>query len=333
MLFSRNWLSLFYNWIVSHRKIRLFLLGIFISSFLFGCPVNYSPFISGKVTDTTTGVPIPDVVIVYNFSQGKGLANTSVAALTSFDGQYRIPLKAFLSLVGFYGAYRVYIRHPLYEFKSFDDAKYTFMRLPSISRNINIRLARLKDKYKKSATVGFSGNEIYTYSTLEQELEYNPGFYNEDAAKFGLHSKLNSEAVNSEIEELLKQHKMLIQADDYDALIDVLKNSKSSSARQKAAEVIANQSIKAGLKPLTDCIVGDKNSDVRSKCRRSYWDLTGDVPQIFHPEDLLEFNDKLNRTIVTDYYKKQKDKNPDKIYFFRLKQAVEEYTKTVNVTR
>ena len=102
MFFSRNWIALFYNWIVIHRKTRLFLLGIFISSFLFGCPVNYSPFISGKVTDATSGVPVPDVIIVYNFSQGKGLINVSAAALTSIDGKYNISLKAFLSLVGFY---------------------------------------------------------------------------------------------------------------------------------------------------------------------------------------------------------------------------------------
>lgn len=332
MLFSRNWLSFFYNWIVIHRKTRLFLLGIFISSFLFGCPVNYSPFISGKVTDATTGRPIPDVVIVYNFSQGKGLANDSGAALTSLDGQYRIALKPFISLVGFYGIYRIYIRHPLYEFKSFDDTKYTFMRFPSIYRNIDIKLIRLKDKYKKSATVEFSGNEVYTYSTLEQEMNYSPRFYNEAAAEFGLHSKLNIEAVNTEIEELLKHHKMLIQADNYDALIDVLKNSKNSSARQKAAEVIAKQEIKAGLKPLTECILADADSHVRSTCRRSYWELTGEVPQIFNPEDLREFNEKLTKKIVIDYYKKEKDNDPDKIYFFKTKQAAEEYTKTVNVT-
>lgn len=291
------------------------ILGILVSSILFGFPLHNNPAIHGKVIDAVSGKPIPDALVEYNFSQGKGLANKTRAALTAEDGTYRIPFVIFPSY-GFYGKNSVSIYHPLYATKGFEEGEFTIIRSPKVSRTINIELVRLKDKYKESAVVGIS--------SLERELEYNPRWYNTDIKKFGLTPKLDRGMVEKEIEELSEKHKILIRPDNTPSLIDVLQNSKYPTARAKAAEALAKQKKQEALFYLQDCIGKDTDSNARWQCRKSYWDITGKVPPVFHVNDVANLFERFNDSETVEYYNKLDHANPDRAFFLEMKRVFEE---------
>lgn len=139
-MFSRNWPRLLGGLL---WKIRLPLLGILLSSLLFGCPINYNPLISGRVIDNTTGEPVKDVQVRYDLSQLDSTKFTRTTFSAS-DGSFYFPM-TFCTPVIMSGYTYFAVYHPLYESIRNVDMHHGLFKPLIFHRKLEIRMRRLKD--------------------------------------------------------------------------------------------------------------------------------------------------------------------------------------------
>lgn len=302
-MFSRNWLGVFGSCI---WKIRLLLLAGLISSVLFGCPINYIPAVTGRVLDAATNKPVKDARVQYDLSQLKSTA-IAQSTFTAADGSFYLPMKLFASLIPsgytYFAAY-----HPLYEFIRKEDMKYDFFKPISFHRKHEIRLRRFRD--------------LPAGDLLSMELTTRLNAYSGWSVP---NSKTDPEAIKNELLEIAAKNKIPLNSSDIPTLVDVLRNSNSPTSREKAADLLAASKNVEVVPHLKSCSVEDRDSNVRRTCRYCIWQMTGEVPSEFTPEDARELEASLNTPDSLEYYSKLKDTDPDKKRNLAYKAALEKY--------
>jgi HEAT repeat protein len=108
-------------------------------------------------------------------------------------------------------------------------------------------------------------------------------------------------------------------------LLSVLNKSKSFASRSKAAQLLGRCNIKEALPQLKKCIIEDNDSAVRGECRGAYYDMTGEVPSVFHPNDARDLEERSKTQNTIEFYGKRSDNDPDKKYYQARLKALEEY--------
>ena len=111
-------------------------------------------------------------------------------------------------------------------------------------------------------------------------------------------------------------------------LFKYLKESDYGSTRANAAIALGQNKIKESLPYLEECIVKDKESNVRGECRSAYWKIAGRIPAKFHPDDFSDLNSYYKSPRIQNVINKLKDNDPDKQYSLSLIDALEEYRRT-----
>lgn len=310
------------EWFIRHGRIRLCLLGIFISSVMFGCPFNYNPLITGRILDKTTGEPIKGARIEYSFSQWVGVCSSIGFSLP--DGSYFILPKLFTSILP-YGDAGGFVAHPLYESVSFSDLHYMILRPPYLVRKFDLRLLRLRDKYQNGPKVkGELGDNVYNTS-LADELKNGWPSRNYAVWFSGPNPRLNQIEVDKEINELAAKNSLPYTLDTQ-TLITALKDTRSPSTRSTAAEAFGKNKAKESLPYLEECVREDENDQVRSNCRVNYYKITGKIPVAFSAKETRIFEKYFKDRYIIDLYSKLADSDPLKKEHLALKASFEEFT-------
>ena len=310
------------EWFIRHGRIKLFILGVFISSAMFGCPFNYNPLITGRILDKTTGEPIKDARIEYNFVQWLGMCQSTGFSLP--DGSYFMPPKIFTMILP-YGGGGGFVAHPLYESKSFTDFDYVIFRPPHLMRRFDIRLLRLRDKYRNGPIVkGELGDNLYN-TALADELKKN-GISSKNYAVWfaGPNPRLNQIEVEKEINELAEKNSLPYTLDT-PTLITALKDSRSPSTRSAAAEAFGKNQAKESLPYLEECVRKDEDDQVRGYCRENYFKIMGKIPVAFSPKESLTFEKYFKDRYIIDLYSKLPESDPAKKRHLAFKASFEEF--------
>lgn len=106
-------------------------------------------------------------------------------------------------------------------------------------------------------------------------------------------------------------------------LIEIL--TKAPYGRSEAAQLLGACKVKEALPYLEKCISEDKDHSARGNCVGAYYNLTGEVPPIFHPADAKEFEEDLTEPHTIEFYGKRPDSDPDKKFHLLRIKALEEY--------
>jgi hypothetical protein len=138
-------------------------------------------------------------------------------------------------------------------------------------------------------------------------------------------SKTDPEAIKKELEEIAAKNKIPYNSNDVPTLLDVLKNSSSTTARENAADVLAQSKNIEAIPYLKSCSVEDRDSHVRGTCRYDVWQMTGEVPSEFTPEDAQALEKSLNNPRSIEFFSKMKDQDPIKKKHLAYIAALEKY--------
>lgn len=288
----------FWGWVGAHRKLRLFVLGLMLTSVMSGCPITYTPFLSGRVVDSG-GNPIGGATVSYGLTQFKShcfIQRTSTAS----DGTFSLPIKFAFTILPtgriYIGAY-----HPLYEGTFQDDkvASYEIIRTPCLFRKIELHLQRVT------------------------EIKHGP------LMSYEITHRLNSPPDNAEqTRELLAlatQYKVPYKSEDVAGLIDVLLNSRESSSREQAVEFLEQHNTGDVIKTLKDVMLADSDEGVRHTCRLAIWRMTGSMPYEFTVEDAQRFEKRLSSPEIEHLLHGLRNYDPAKKKLLAEIEALEKY--------
>ena len=310
------------EWFLKHGRIRLIILGVFISSVMFGCPVNYTPLVAGRILDKTTGEPIKGARIEYAFTQ-PWVSMCHSIGFSLPDGSYLMPPKLFVSIFPF-GDASGFVSHPLYESASFVDFHYMILSRPHLWRKFDIRMLRLRDKYGNGPKIkGALGDNLYN-TALADELKNGWPSHNSSVWFAGPKPRLDQSEVERGINDLAIKNKLPYTLDT-PTLLAALKDTRSPSTRVTAAEAFGKNKAKESLPYLEECVGKDEDKSVRGSCRESYYKITGKMPAVFNAEDALAFDKYFKDPYIIELYSNLKDSDPVKKSHVALKASFEEF--------
>lgn len=307
-IFSRNWLGMLGSLL---WKMRLLLLGILLSSLLLGCPINYTPVVTGKVLDESTGEPIKDVKILSWLHQFKDTVSLQTTFSKS-DGSFFVPMKFFVDILpSGWGDLGVF--HPLYA--SPDERiwhyDYNLIKFPYFYQRVEIRIKRLSELGPNSLVVAEISKRV-SLSNCEDWIR-------------GPNPKLDPEMVKKELSEVAAKNQLPFNLNDTQGMINILENSPSFSARSDVVEYFDKNQIKEALPQLKECVIKDREAHVRGQCRMAYYKMTGEYPSEITTEDARQLEAYLNNPKVVKINSKRKDNDPDKKQYLDQKEALEKY--------
>lgn len=310
-VFSRNWVAFIRKWFVTNRKFRLFLLGIILSSFLFGCPINYTPIVKGRVLDGTTGAPIKDVKILSWLHQFKSTLSIQTT-FTKADGSFFVPMKFFISIFpSGWGDLGVF--HPLYGSPServwhYD---YNLVKLPYFYKRVEIRIGRL--------------SEMGPNGLIVAEIDKRVDLRNCEDWVSGANPKLDPEAVRKELSDVAAKNQLPFNLNNTQEMINILKNSPSLSARADVVKYFDENRISEALPQLKECVITDSDASVRSHCRMAYYKMTGEYLSEMTTEDAEDLERYLNNPRVVEINSRRNENNSRKKQYLDQKAALEKY--------
>lgn len=269
-----------------------------MSSLMSGCPIAYTPYVSGRVFDSK-GNPIAGAAVSYGLDQFKSSCFIQ-RTVTASDGTFHLPMKFTISIlpVG-----RIYIAgyHSLFQGTFQDDkaASFDLIRTPYLFRRIDIHLRRLE--------------EIKHQPLLSYEITH----------------RLKSPPENAEQKQQLiaiaVQNKIPYESENAEGLKDVILNSREPSSRAQAAEFLERHNTDDVIEVLKSVMLADSDKDVRDTCRRAIWHMTGTMPWEFTPIDAQELEKTLSDPKTEQMIKAFKNSDPVKTQLLAEMEALKRY--------
>lgn len=108
-------------------------------------------------------------------------------------------------------------------------------------------------------------------------------------------------------------------------LVDVMRTSTYSPTRDEAAQSLGMFKAQEALPYLEECIAKGKDSSVRGTCRGAYFKISGKVPAIFTPDDVVRIGKKVDNPKFTKSMSGLRKNDPVRLYREALQKAFEEY--------
>ena len=108
-------------------------------------------------------------------------------------------------------------------------------------------------------------------------------------------------------------------------LVDVLRTSTYSPTRSEAAQGLGMFKVQEALPYLEECLAKDKDANIRGHCRESYWKISGKVPAVFHPEDVITTGENLSNPEAEKNISGLRKNDPARLFREARRKAYEEY--------
>jgi len=108
-------------------------------------------------------------------------------------------------------------------------------------------------------------------------------------------------------------------------LVDVLRTSTYLPTRDAAAESLGMFRIQEALPYLEECITKDKDHSVRGQCTDAYFQISGKIPPIFHPDDAVYIEKMIKNPEYAQITSGFMKNSPTRLYREALQNAVKEY--------
>jgi len=112
-------------------------------------------------------------------------------------------------------------------------------------------------------------------------------------------------------------------------LIDVLRTSTREATRQEAAHTLGLFRVRESAPYLKECIEKDKEAVVRTECRDAYWKISGTIPIMFHPDDVIKLAAQYADSELTKSYTNLPESDPIKRKYFAVMEAFSKYKDNV----
>lgn len=108
-------------------------------------------------------------------------------------------------------------------------------------------------------------------------------------------------------------------------LVDVMRTSSYSPTRSEATQSLGMFKAQEALPYLEECIAQDKDSDIRGRCRKAYWEISSMVPAVFHPDDVAYIEKHLDSPKAAKIMAGLRNNDPVKLYREALQKAFMAY--------